>query len=225
MRTLAALLLFLPLASLAQNAPPPEVPAAQPAAMAAPAPQPPPPPSPAPYAPPFQRRDPWYIGFGIGGGSGSGTDASGTTKFTDGLTDPTTVFINFKVGATMTPKLLLGLDISAVRTQGTALGVTLGIQTTNYDAMVTFFPMERGLFLRGGVGLSRITADVTNGVDRVAETNSGVNLTVGAGYAFWIGRTFNMTINLDLSAQKFNSGKLTVTSGSTAALWLGFDWY
>jgi len=261
MKTLAALLVALPLAAAAQSAPPPEAPPAAPAEVSAPPAQPaqpsqpppypppyppppppayapaqpsPPPPYPPVYAPAPPRRDTWYIGFGLGGGSGRVKDDTGTYKLSDGMSDPVTVFLNFKVGATLTPRLLLGLDISALRTAGTVptgLGSTLdaAIQITNYDAMLTWFPMERGLFLRGGLGISRITAELGSGgfsgSSGVGSASySGVNATVGGGYAFWLGRTFNLTLNLDFSAQSYGSGS-GPSSSSYTALWVGFDWY
>jgi hypothetical protein len=240
MRLLAALLLSLPLAAAAQVAPPPEVPPSAPAAQAAPPAQPSPPapaapaaqpaqPSPPPayppvYAPPPPRRDPWYIGFGIGSGGGEFATPSGTFKLSDVAPSPTTVFLNFKVGVTLTPSLLLGFDGTAIRSQGdvpTIIGtVSHAIQISNYDAMLTWFPMERGFFLRGGLGLTRLTEELSNATASV----NGANIDVGAGYAFWMGRTFNLTLNLDFSAQRYNSNDGPSSSNFTA-IWLGFDWY
>ncbi len=248
MRTLAALLVALPLAAAAQSAPPPEAPPAAPPTVsaqpaqpsppspAAPAAQPlpaaqpaqpsPPPPYPPVYAPAPPRRDTWYIGLGMGGGSGRGKDDLGSYKLSDGMTDPVTVFVNFKLGATLTPGLLIGLDVSGLRTGGTdttLLGSTIdvGVQISNYDAMLTWFPMERGLFLRGGLGMSRYTVQATGYRDA---NYRGFNATVGGGYAFWLGRTFNLTLNLDFSGQSYGSGNGPSRSSYTA-LWLGFDWY
>lgn len=250
MRTLAALLVALPLAAAAQSAPPPEAPpaapptvtaqpaqpsppspatpAAQPLPAAQPAQPSPPPPYPPVYAPAPPRRDTWYIGFGIGSGGGNVTDESGSYRLTAGLTSPVTNFINFKVGATLTPNLLLGLDIAGHVTSGTVpalLGGTYDAsrQITNIDAMLTWFPIERGLFLRGGLGVTNYKVEVKGqGSDDV----DGANFTVGGGYAFWLGRTFNLTLNLDYSAQTYNSGRSGAPSRTNfTALWLGFDWY
>jgi hypothetical protein len=228
MRTIVALLIALPLAAAAQYAPPPEAPTAPPPPAAQVAP-PPPPSAGAPATTPSPpRRDSWYIGFGLGSGGAKYTDATGTYKLSDGMTDSTTVLVNFKVGATLTPTLLLGLDLAGFRTEGKfASGLFAGNkvsqQISSYDAMLTWFPMERGLFLRGGLGLSVFKLDIPGvGTDSV----SGLNLDVGAGYAFWLLRTFNLTVNLDFSGQSYNSNKVGAPSKSSfAALWLGFDWY
>jgi hypothetical protein len=233
MRTLAALLITLPLVAAAQNAPPPEVPPAAP--IAQPPPPPPPgyqpgyqpaqPPPPA-FAPRSTWRDSWYIGFGVGSGGGNVTFNGVSESMGMGLSSPTKVFINFKVGATLTPNLLLGLDIAGFRVDGNALGATVGEQISTYSAMVTWFPMERGFFLRGGAGLSNFRVDLVGFGGTGSADVDGVNLTVGAGYAFWIGRSFNLTVNLDVSGQSYRSSDPGAPSKSNyTALWLGFDWY
>ena len=81
-------------------------------------------------------------------------------------------------------------------------------------------------FLRGGVGLATLRVDASGFGTSASASVNGVNLTVGGGYAFWIGRTFNLTLNLDLSGQSYSSSDPTAPSKSNfTALWLGFDWY
>jgi hypothetical protein len=54
----------------------------------------------------------------------------------------------------------------------------------------------------------------------------GANITIGAGYAFWLGQTFNLTVNLDYSAQAYDSNQAGAPTGTNfTAIWLGFDWY
>jgi hypothetical protein len=242
MRILAALLVALPLAAAAQTAPPtwetvpapqaappPPAPAAQPTPVTPP-PAPvtqPPPPAPAPVAAPSTgpKRDSWYIGFGVGSGGAKAKDETGSYSLSEGMSDATKVSINFKVGMTLTPTLLLGLDINGFQSSGTITGTALDATYTisTFNAMATWFPMERGLFLRGGLGLSNLSLEVTGyGSDDV----SGWNLDVGGGYAFWLGKSFNLTLNLDYAAQGYSSSKVGApTSSSYWALWLGFDWY
>ena len=84
----------------------------------------------------------------------------------------------------------------------------VGEQISNYDAMVTWFPMERGLFLRGGAGLTNFRVDADAMGLSASNSVNGVNITVGGGYAFWLGRTFNLTLNLDYSAQFYFSNRI-----------------
>jgi hypothetical protein len=240
-KIVAALALLAATAALAQTpeqqAPPPPPPGYAPPPPPGYAPPPPPgyaPPPPPGYAPPPAyyppppSRDSWYIGFGLGSGGGRYTLDDGTHyRFSEGLSDVAAVSLNFKVGGTISPTLLLGFDLTTLRTQGTAYDVVgnqvdYGIQVTNMDAMLTWFPVQRGPFLRGGLGLAEISEDITGGR---THSRSGVGVVVGGGYAFWLGRSFNLTLNLDLSAQSYAKAVNEPKSSSFANLWVGFDWY
>jgi hypothetical protein len=173
---------------------------------------------------PGQQRDTWYIGFGLGTGDGSLTRASTSYTFKEANFDrsPSNLFLNFKVGATMSPRLLLGLDITALRSTADQGGFTSAVQVTNTDAVVTFFPMERGLYLRGGVGLSSMVVSADGFSDSTAR---GANILLGAGYAFWLGQKFNLTVGLDFSAQNYGSSNDQIEDSKMWALWVGADWY
>lgn len=225
--TVAAAL--LPLAAFAQYEP------VAPAAPAAPGPS-------------YQsRRSPWYIGFGLGGASGNVSVPGGTLSLEEYTQEPwvsvlgiappsgTNVSLNFKVGMTLSDKLLVGFDITGVGSlvsQG-----DLSTQTTiaNYDAVATYFPMGEGLFVRGGVGLSRLTVSYKDSFGDGSDSVGGYNALVGAGYAFWLGQSFNLTLNVDYSAQRYGSAApgetmadgvfLKPESSNFLAFWVGFDWY
>jgi hypothetical protein len=159
---------------------------------------------------PGHRRDAWYIGFGLGGAYGSVSDGPRTLSFAEFVgRSPTTWSGNFKVGATLTPKLLLGFEMTVMRS--TASEEAFGV--TNYDAVATLFPLEEGFLVRAGGGLSANTL-----------AQRGTNVMAGAGYAFWVGESLNLTANLDYSAQ-FWGGDLGLTRSGFWALGLGFDWY
>jgi len=221
-----------PLAPAASPGPPP--PPAPPHVQPGYAPPPPPYPAPPPpYLPPARLRDSWYIGFGIGSGGARFTSADGReVAFRDWVGgDPLTLSLNFKVGATLSPTLLLGLDISAVRTQsayqnGFGQDVTVGLQVNNYDLMLTWFPTGTGLFLRGGAGLAAIVADSNAG--RARFSKGGLGIVAGAGYAIWLGRSFNLTFGLDLSGQTYGKSGTDPASpktSSAASFQVGCDWY
>lgn len=204
-----------------QYAPPPAY--APPPQYAPPAPQyPPPPTSPPPaYQPPRKQRGTWYIGFGIGGGEGSvDTTDQGTLDFKD-LVGPgrDTVALNFRVGATLSPNVLLGLDMGVVSAVSDSGGADRSADLSYFDAGVMFFPMERGLYFRGGIGFSEFAQELPEG-DFSA---NGYNVLGGVGYAFWLGRTFNLTLNLD--AQRHFFDEANVEGGVAWSAWVGFDWY
>lgn len=219
----------------AQPAPAPP-PAAQPTQYAPPPPQyaPPPqytPPPPAPPQPPYQRppkqRDSWYIGFGFGGGDGSVSGQGSSLSFKEMNLDrsPTTLFYNFKVGATLSPRLLMGFDLSGVSSTAEGSGVTTSVGISNVDAMITFFPMERGFFLRGGLGLSALVYTIEDATGKDEWSPSGFNVAGGLGYAFWLGQSFNLTLNLDASRQWYGSSSLDPEDSTFWSAWVGFDWY
>lgn len=225
MKKIAALFVAIPLLAAAQESapPPPQY-------------QPPPPPQYAPPAPPAHApnakvRDSWYIGFGLGGGTGSLERGGGRLSFKEYLfdLDPTTVSINLKVGATLSPKLLLGFDGSAVRSQVSSGGDNAALQISNYDVVATFFPMEKGLFFRAGAGLSRFSYDEEIGGFSFSTGTTGVNAIGGVGYAFWLGQKFNLTLNVDLSAASYGDQNdpdgILPESSRYASFWVGFDWY
>jgi len=216
-RRMAPFLLMAPMLALAQQ---PEALPAEPRPAPAEQPAPPPPPPPARQA--FQR-DAWYIGFGLGWGDGSVSDASGTSAFGELLRGygPVNVSLNFKVGATLGPKLLLGLDVTAVRAAGTAGGFDAGVQVNSYAAMLTFFPWERGLFVRGGAGFADLVVDRSGGTTH----RGGLGLIGGAGYAFWLGQSFNLSLNLDVAGQWYGGGGASARRSRLVDVYLGFDWF
>lgn len=244
-----------PEAPAQQHAPPPPQQYAPPPAdqytppgQYAPPPQAPPPPqyppapqwAPPPQSPPpgdlarTQRRGPWYIGFALGGGNGSIADGGGRYSLEEYVGgSPTNASFNFKVGATLSQKLLLGFDTTAVRSQATyddpvyGPETTFAAQITNYDAVATFFPMEKGLFVRAGAGLSALTLSYTNSRHSDSNTYTGVNVLGGVGYAFWLLRSFNLTVTLDVSGQSYGSPQ-NASDPESSTFWtlgVGCDWY
>lgn len=185
------------------------------------------------YSAPGPARDAWYIGFGVGSGAGGLTIDGQSRSFKDFLSplDTWHGMLQFEVGATVRQDLLLGFDLRVMRAQGSGsvLGRDLDESVTvgDYLAMVTWFPMERGLFLRGGAGLASISADsrVNGGSTFTTETVRGVAALAGIGYAFWLGQHFNLTLNADLSGQLYSHDAGQPSSSRFFDVYLGFGWY
>ncbi len=175
------------------------------------------------------RRGAWYAGFGIAGGAGRVSDAAGTNGFGQVLGGtPTDVALEAKAGATLGPRLLLGLDLTAFRAARQESEYSASITIVNADAMVTWFPMERGLFLRGGLGLSRWAYRVSLAGASGSAAANGANLAAGVGWAFWLGEAFNLTVNLDASGQWWGDHDGGTTGPRSSSFWTlgaGFDWY
>ncbi len=233
---LVAAALLAPTLSLAQSPPPPAGNPVYPAEVVQPSPPPPPPPAayqavpvqPAPPPPPSRqpgnRRSPWYIGFHLGTGDGtvSGQGQSFTLKEMNLDRDTTKVAAGFKIGATLTPTLLLGFDLNLLSAQSSSGGADTMAQINNYDLVLTWFPQGEGLLFRGGVGFSSLVWDL-DVLGR--ETYSGANVLLGVGYAFWLGQTFNLTLNLDYTGQSYGSSDNQPESSHFWAVYLGADWY
>lgn len=169
-------------------------------------------------------RSNWYIGFGLGAGLDARYEINGEEitfdDWLEGLDKSPKTAINFKVGGTISPKTLLGFDGTAVRQEGT-VGVDAAIQINNYFLMLTHFPYEEGLFFRVGGGLSNIVAEVDGDRDVV----SGYGILGGVGYAFWLGKSFNLTLNLDHSRQYYSGGSDDPDRSQFTIAYVGFDWY
>ena len=176
-------------------------------------------------APDAHQRGGWYIGFGLGGGGGSARIGNESYSFRDLLgRSGSTAAINLRVGATVTPKLLVGFDGGAVG--DIATGPSESFQLNYYDVGAMFFPWGHGAFARAAVGRSVFSINTDGPVLYGKGTYGGWNAIGGIGYAFWLGKAFNLTLNLDYQAHFFSdTGAIDVSRGNAWSAWLGFDWY
>jgi len=261
MKPLAALLLAFPLTAAAQAPPQPPPPAPDAPAGESPSPwQPPeeapdypppppgyappgyapdhpypPPPPPSPRPPPRGTRSPWYVGFGFGSGPGWVGGQGHTASLTDlAPGDGIVLALNFKAGATLTQKLLVGFDVTtlgAVASRTVAGGTyESSAFITNLDAMATYFPWEQGFFVRGGLGMAWLSLDSARydwwGYQTLTSAEyAGFSTVVGLGYAFWLGQSFNLTLDADFSYQYYGSRADGPESSDALIVFLGFDWY
>jgi hypothetical protein len=165
----------------------------------------------------------WYLGTGIGPGFGAKYKVNGQSiTFSDrlqGATDKTPLIaLNIvNAGVALRPNLLVGFSGSAVSQTGKILGNDTHLQINNYFAAVTWFPAEKGFFVRGGGGLSNILVDTGTASDRV----NGYGILVGAGYALPIGR-HNITFTVDYSRQSYSGSSTKPDSSQFGAAYLGY---
>jgi hypothetical protein len=210
MHRFAAVMLALPLLAAAQVEPSS---ASAPSPVVAPCPPLPSPPS----------RGTWYAGGGLGSGSGQAHDFSGTLSLRRWVDqDPLTLFAQVEGGITLTPHLLLGGELSLLRINSNTGGLAKAVVISNLDVMATWFPLERGVFLRGGGGFSSFTRQWTG---LPSGRYNGANLTVGGGYAFWLGRSFNLVLHVDFSKQRYATNAISLSDSSYTAFWVGTSWY
>ena len=211
----------------------------RPASLKPPAPTPTPPvivrvpettataPLPAPIPPPkadeyANVRAPWYIGFGVG--NGLATYAENGVSRSNALDTVGFGFLNFKVGATLSQRLLLGYDMTALYLHPKAECYDTALVITNHNAMLTWFPWRDGIFLRGGGGLTLAIHRNQMPGEKI-NLDIGGNVLAGAGYAFPLGTSTHLTVNADYSLQRYGGGEGKPTQSQFVALWLGLDWY
>jgi hypothetical protein len=174
------------------------------------------------------------VAFAVGGGDGNVRLAEpGLPARTASLHDflgkgPATFALDVEIGATLGPRLLLGgrwtaFGAAAVHERPDGQE-TLALGIANLAAVTTFFPLERGPFLKAGAGLSRLATQRTPPRGGT-ETRSalGGNVALGAGYALWLGERFNLSLNLDWSGQAYLGDEFERSSFWRVGL--GFAWY
>jgi hypothetical protein len=127
-----------------------------------------------------QRRDGFWIGFGLGyGSSGVTCDRCNRVSRQDGVT----AFL--KLGGAPSRNLLIGGTINAWgHSDGTATETM-----TNVTASLYLYPQRRGgFFVTGGLGFSNYQINSTPSWD-----GTGWGFTTGAGYDFRVGRDVSLT--------------------------------
>ncbi len=176
------------------------------------------------------QRGNWYIGFGLGGALSAAWTVNGqSVSFDDwlaGLDTGPKISLNFKIGGTLSPETLLGFDLTAVGQGGTTSGADAHAQINNYFLMLTHFPHQEGLFFRMGGGFSNLLNTIDTPFGDLDSKVTGVGALAGIGYAFWLGKSFNLTLNLDYSQQWYSNDSAGEPDRSNFTIaYLGFDWY
>jgi len=166
----------------------------------------------------------WYVGGGIGPGFGAKYKLNGQSiTFSDrlqGATDKSSLLgLNIvNAGVALSPNLLFGFSGSAVAQFGTIAGNDAHLQINNYLAALTWFPAEKGFFLRGGAGLSNILINTGVSSDRAY----GLGVLVGAGFAIPVARRHNITFTVDYSRQSYNGSSTRPDNSQFGAAYLGY---
>ena len=165
-----------------------------------------------------------YIGAGIGPGLGARFKVNGNTvTFSDqfqGATDKSPlVAVNVaSFGLALNSKTLVGIDLSAAAQAGTIAGTKTHVQITNSFAALTYFPWEKGLFVRGGVGISNLVTVSGSQSDRV----NGIGALLGAGYALQVSGRHHLTLTYTQTWQSYSSSGTKPDSSQFGAVYLGY---
>jgi len=128
-----------------------------------------------------QTREGFFIGFGFGGGSMGCTDCVDREAAVTG---------HLKLGGSLSPQLLLGVQSSAWTKEESGARLT----HTNVSAVAQFHPVATaGLFFTGGVGFSTLEAEVPIAGVVLSDSQTGLGLTAGLGYDVRVGTNFSVT--------------------------------
>ncbi|HXL10977.1 MAG TPA: autotransporter outer membrane beta-barrel domain-containing protein [Gemmatimonadales bacterium] len=126
-----------------------------------------------------QRREGFWIGFGLGYGSanitcgtcGSGPRTGGVTAF-------------LKLGGTPSRNVLIGGAINGWSHSSGDTTETMG----NVTASLYYYPAASGFFLTGGLGFSDYSVNTTPSI-----RGTGWGFTAGAGYDIRVGQNVSLT--------------------------------
>lgn len=145
-----------------------------------------------------QTREGFWVGFGLGWGS-MGLHCDGC----DGL-DRSGSYTGYgKLGGTLLPNLLLGAETNGWSKSEDGVTVALA----NVSAAAYWYPMvQEGLFVKGGLGYSELSADEGNG----RSSEGGWGALLGLGYDMRVGRNTSITPVLNYFRGAFNGGSADV---------------
>lgn len=167
----------------------------------------------------------WYIGTGLGAGFGAKYSFNGSTvTFSDhlqGTTDKSPLLgLNLlNVGVTLGPNWLVGFTGSSVAQSAKSPSGDARVQINTYLASATWFPAERGFFLRGGLGAANIQTERGGTSDEV----SGSGVLFGLGYSLPLGAgKHHITFTLDHSRQSYGSSTTQPEKSQFSAATVGY---
>jgi hypothetical protein len=141
-------------------------------------------------------------GFWIGGGMGYGSMGLGCSTCAGvGREGSMTGYV--KLGGTLRQNILLGVE-SNVWTKSEGAGrVTMG----NFSGAAYWYPMAtQGLFIKGGAGYSRLSADDGS----ISASDGGFGIIGGVGYDIRAGRNMSITPVANWYRGAFNGGSANV---------------
>ena len=182
--------------------------------------------APAIAADPPEEQTKAFIGAGVGSGTAR-YRINGTTKsFSDtfqGATDEVP-FIAAKVltfGVEVKPNLFAGADLTGVAQSGTVGTDKTDLQINNYFATLTWFPWEKGLFLKGAAGVSSLFIGSGSQSDR----SWGLGAHVSAGFALRLSGPHHLTFSAEQGWQTYSkSSETRPDSSQYNAFILGYMW-
>ena len=156
-------------------------------------------------------REGWFLGLGVGAGNaGFASDSDRETGAAG----------SFRAGYALNDQWGLGLESNAWRKEVESVTFTFNVA----GPAVYYYPAGSGLVLRGGVGIGSIHASASSGSLTVSASDSGLGLTVGAGYDFRIKKSFSLGPQVDFGWMSIDSGGSS-DEINYVNVGLSFDWH
>lgn len=149
-------------------------------------------------------KNSWFIGFGFGVGNGSvieKDEVESTYTYIDKNNDRIPFSGFFRIGAILNPKFHLGSEIALLTQQTNQYENVMTLSQGSIMLSAYYFPINEGPFAKCGAGFSFIGTEIKReDTEKILSENNDVGLAanIGLGYAFWLGESFNLTINGDL---------------------------
>jgi hypothetical protein len=129
-------------------------------------------------------------GFWIGLGGGYGSAGVNCDFDCEGGEREGSFAGSFKLGGTLSDKVLLGVESNGWIKEQEGVTLTLGSLT----GTLTFYPQASGgFFLKGGFGLSYIDTELSEGSFSASLSKTGWGVLAGAGYDIRVGRNISIT--------------------------------
>ena len=158
------------------------------------------------------KHEGFWIGFGLGGGYNFADFAAGSRGGAGGY---------LRMGGTLSQQVLLGGEVSGWGRNRN--GETFA--ESGLTAIITFYPVRRGPFLKGGAGFAGWS---TGAGTSTVTTASGFAGTLGVGYDLQIGGNLYLTPNVDFLYHTLSSENVAwanISSGAVLLFTLGLTWH
>lgn len=125
----------------------------------------------------------------------------------------------FRLGYTVTPKLVLGLETNVwTKQEAVEAGVSATLLFSNVAGTLAFYPKETGFFVRGGAGAALANLDVEMDDATVsADLGSGFGVLGGVGYDIRLSRRLSITPGVNVWYGKL--GELKALGETFATNW------
>ncbi len=165
------------------------------------------------------QRNGFFIGFGLGGGGAQWEDSADRTGGGVG---------NFRVGYAVAPNMTVGLESSSWVKRENA--EQMGELTLIYNVSAigaTYFPGNKGAFLKGGIGFATATLEDLGYIPELSIgtfdiERSGIGLLAAVGYEWRLTQKF--AVGPEIEIVYLNVGDLFNDANYISSTFM-MDWY